>query len=75
MRQEETFDAGVSMDWKLMVTILGVVMVLEGIPWFLSPSAMKQVYLQMLTLSETRLRVMGLFFMMSGLLVVYWVRG
>ena len=75
MRQEETFDAGVSMDWKLMVTILGVVMILEGIPWFLSPSAMKQVYLQMLTLSETRLRVMGLFFMMSGLLVVYWVRG
>ena len=71
----KTIDAGGTMDWKLMVTILGVVMVLEGIPWFLSPSAMKQVYLQMLTLSETRLRVMGLFFMMSGLLVVYWVRG
>ena len=63
------------MDWKLMVTILGVVMVLEGIPWFLSPSAMKQVYFQMLALSEMRLRMMGLFFMMSGLLVVYWVRG
>ena len=50
-------------------------MVLEGIPWFLSPSAMKQVYLQMMTLSEKRLRLMGLFFMVSGLLVVYWVRG
>lgn len=46
-------------------------MVVEGIPWFLSPTGYKRVLLQVLPLHDAVLRLMGLSFMLSGLLLVY----
>jgi uncharacterized protein YjeT (DUF2065 family) len=60
---------------EFLLTVLGVVLVVEGIPWFLSPSAIKRVYAQMLVLPERHLRFFGLSAMLGGLLLVYLARG
>jgi len=60
---------------EFLLTVLGVVLVVEGIPWFLSPSAIKRVYAQMLILPERHLRFFGLTAMLGGLLLVYLARG
>lgn len=54
-----------------LVVILGVVMIVEGIPWFLSPPGARRVLSQIFRLDDRILRLMGLAFMLSGLLIVY----
>jgi len=51
--------------------VIGVVMIVEGIPWFLSPGGYKRLLLQLLPLNDNRLRLMGLALMLAGLLLVY----
>jgi len=46
-------------------------MVVEGVPWFLSPLGVKKMLLQILPLPERTMRGMGLFLMLSGLVIVY----
>lgn len=58
-----------------LITVLGVVLVLEGMPWFLSPKGMKKYLRQMLAAPEATLRALGLMLMLTGLLMVYLVRG
>lgn len=53
------------------IIVLGVVMIVEGIPWFLSPGGYKRLLLQLLPLGDTVLRILGLMFMLGGLLLVY----
>jgi uncharacterized protein YjeT (DUF2065 family) len=62
-------------EMEFMVVVLGVVLVVEGIPWFLAPGWYKRMLLQLLPLGDTPLRMIGLAFMLSGLLLVYLVRG
>jgi hypothetical protein len=61
------------MDFLLVV--IGVVMIVEGIPWFLAPGGYKRLLLQLLPMADNILRVIGLTFMLCGLLLVYLVRG
>ena len=61
------------MDFLLVV--IGVVMIVEGIPWFLAPGGYKRILLQLLPMGDGMLRVIGLTFMLCGLLLVYLVRG
>lgn len=56
-------------------TAIGLVLILEGMPWFLSPMKMKMTLAQLWSLSETTLRILGFFAMMGGLLTVYLARG
>ena len=58
-----------------LIVVIGVVMVVEGIPWFLSPGGYKRVLLQVLPLSDGVLRLLGLMLMLCGLLLVYLVKG
>lgn len=58
-----------------VLTVIGVVMIVEGIPWFLSPGGYKRLLLQLLPVSEVVLRACGLALMLGGLLTVYLVRG
>ena len=51
--------------------VIGVVMIVEGIPWFLSPGGYKRLLLQLLPLNDNRLRLMGLALMLAGLMLVY----
>jgi uncharacterized protein YjeT (DUF2065 family) len=60
---------------EYLITILGVVLIVEGIPWFLSPSKIKKLFSQLLILPDRTLRFYGLSMMLAGLLVVYLVRG
>ena len=58
-----------------LVVILGIVLIVEGIPWFLSPQRAKRVLAQLFALDERTLRFLGLFFMLAGLGLVYIVKG
>lgn len=58
-----------------LLTVVGVVMIVEGIPWFLSPGGYKRILLHMLPLGEATLRLFGLSFMGFGLLLVYLAKG
>jgi uncharacterized protein YjeT (DUF2065 family) len=55
--------------------ILGVVMVIEGIPWFLSPRGAKSTLQQLSRLPDRTLRMIGLALMALGLLAVYAATG
>jgi len=63
------------MDMEFLITILGVVLIIEGIPWFLSPPKIKKLFSQLFVLPDRTLRFYGLSMMLAGLLVVYLVRG
>ncbi|MBN2645292.1 MAG: DUF2065 domain-containing protein [Desulfuromonadaceae bacterium] len=56
---------------KFFWTVIGVVMVLEGVPWFLSPSGVKRMIVQFLPVRERSLRLMGFVLMLTGLVTVY----
>lgn len=58
-----------------LVTVAGVVLIVEGMPWFLSPPRMKRTLLSFVALPDRVLRGMGLSLMLGGLLLVYLVRG
>ena len=45
---------------KFFWCVIGVVLVIEGIPWFLSPQGLKRMLVQMLPVPERTLRMMGL---------------
>jgi uncharacterized protein YjeT (DUF2065 family) len=53
------------------LAVLGCVIFIEGIPYFLSPRMVKQVALRVLEMSESSLRIMGLCLLVSGLLFVF----
>jgi hypothetical protein len=59
---------------EFLLTVLGVVLVVEGMPWFLSPRRVKGVLLGFMKTPDRVLRLMGLVLMLSGLLVVYLTR-
>lgn len=60
---------------EFLLSLLGVWMIIEGIPWFLSPGGMKNALRRMLSLPDKSLRLLGAFLMFGGLLTVYLVRG
>jgi hypothetical protein len=60
---------------EYLISVFGVVLIIEGIPWFLSPAKIKKLFNQLLLLPDRTLRCYGLSMMLVGLLVVYLVRG
>lgn len=60
---------------KFLVVVAGVVLVFEGLPWFLSPGSARKALVQLVSLEDRILRVIGLTLMAAGLLMVYLVRG
>jgi uncharacterized protein YjeT (DUF2065 family) len=56
---------------EFFLSVIGVVMVVEGMPWFLSPRGVKKMMIQILPLPERTMRSMGLVLMLAGLLMVY----
>lgn len=55
---------------EFLLTVLGVVLVVEGIPWFLSPPGAKKMSRQILLLPDRLLRLAGFAAMLIGLLLV-----
>ena len=60
---------------EALVVVLGVVLIVEGLPWFLSPKGTKRMLSELSQMNDNALRVVGLVFMLAGLLLVYFVKG
>jgi uncharacterized protein YjeT (DUF2065 family) len=59
---------------KFFLCVLGMVMIIEGLPYFASPEKMKVWVQKISEIPEDALRRFGLLLMMIGLGLVYWGR-
>ena len=59
----------------LFLSALGLVLIFEGIPYFISPAKMKDFMGQILELPDDALRKMGLLAIIVGLIIIYLARG
>ena len=59
---------------KFLFTVIGCVIFFEGIPYFLSPAALKKVMVQVVQMNDAALRRIGFALMLSGLSLVALVR-
>jgi uncharacterized protein YjeT (DUF2065 family) len=51
--------------------VMGMVLIIEGLPWFGWPEKMKRVMRTMMDQEDSLLRRLGLVMMLAGLLLVY----
>ncbi len=54
------------------LTVLGVVLVVEGIPWFLSPERARSLLRHLAGVPAEALRTVGFFLMLLGLVLVWF---
>lgn len=57
-----------------LITVLGMILVLEGLPYFAFPETFKAWVVRVLELPESRLRIYGLISMTLGLFLIYLAR-
>ena len=62
------------MKTNLLFLILGSIMVVEGLPYFLFPEKIKKFYKHIETSSTKTLRLMGLIAIIIGLILVYFLK-
>lgn len=60
--------------WQDLAVALCLVMVVEGLMPFIAPRSWRQTMLQLATLADTKIRMMGLLSMLFGVGLLYWVR-
>ena len=51
--------------------VMGMVMIVEGLPYFIAPHKMRQMITMILQMPQGTLRRFGFFMMLAGLGVVY----
>lgn len=56
---------------EFFLCVIGMVMIVEGLPYFAAPSRMKGWIMKMGELPNTTLRVMGFVLMLAGLGLCY----
>jgi hypothetical protein len=61
-------------DWKLLGTAMGLVLLVEGLPYFLFTEKMPGVLRTLASLPPKALRLIGGVFMLIGLAVVWLTR-
>jgi uncharacterized protein YjeT (DUF2065 family) len=59
------------MSLEFLTVVIGVVLIVEGVPWFLSPRGTKRMLGELFQMSDQSLRGIGLVFMLFGLAIVY----
>ena len=57
---------------KYFLCVIGMVLVLEGIPYFAFPEKVKSLYLKIQEIADVNLRMLGFMAMAFGLLLVYF---
>ncbi len=62
------------MNLNLLLLILGTIMVLEGIPYFLFPAKIKKFYERLKIAENNVLRAAGFMMIVIGLVIVYMVK-
>ena len=58
----------------LFICVIGMVMIIEGLPYFAFPDKMKLFLIKMLEVPSESLRKFGLVLMLGGLFFVYLAR-
>lgn len=56
---------------KYFFCILGMVLILEGLPYFVFPDKIKAYLTKLLDMNDSVLRIMGLLAMLAGLVFLY----
>ncbi len=59
---------------EFFLCVLGMVMIVEGLPYFAAPGKMKAWITKMAEISDSGLRVTGFVLMIVGLVLVYMGR-
>jgi uncharacterized protein YjeT (DUF2065 family) len=59
---------------EYFLCVIGMVMIVEGLPYFASPSRMKEWIVKLAEMSDKTLRVTGFVLMVMGLVLVYMGR-
>jgi uncharacterized protein YjeT (DUF2065 family) len=59
---------------EFFLCVVGMVMIVEGLPYFAAPSKIKVWVRKLIELPDASLRVMGFLLMLSGLGLVYLAR-
>ena len=60
---------------KFFLCVMGMVMIVEGLPYFAFPARMKAMVTMIMGMEEAALRRFGFFLMGTGLAVVYFAMG
>ncbi|SDU31317.1 DUF2065 domain-containing protein [Desulfobacula phenolica] len=60
---------------KFFLCVIGMVMIVEGLPYFAFPGKMKEMVQVIIGLDEMNLRKFGFVLMLAGLCIVYFVMG
>lgn len=60
---------------KFFLCVMGMVMIVEGLPYFAFPQKMRQMVAVVLGMDDAALRRFGFFLMLAGLGVVYLAGG
>ena len=60
---------------KFFFCVMGMVMIVEGLPYFAFPDKMRQMVTVVLGMPDEALRRFGFFMMLAGLAVVYLAMG
>lgn len=61
--------------WHDLFVAVALLLVIEGVLPFLSPRTVRQVLLQMADMNDRALRLTGLASMISGVILLYVLRG
>jgi uncharacterized protein len=59
---------------KFFLCVMGIVFIIEGLPYFAFPEKIKVYILKIQDLPESTLRILGLIAMTTGLILVYFGR-
>ena len=59
---------------KLFICLIGLILIVEGLPYFVFPDKMKNWMKMIMEIPDSSLRVMGFFSMCAGLLLAYLSR-
>jgi uncharacterized protein YjeT (DUF2065 family) len=57
---------------RYFLCVIGMVLVLEGIPYFAFPEKVKSLYMKIQEIADVNLRVLGFLAIVFGLLLVYF---
>jgi uncharacterized protein len=57
---------------KYFLCVLGMVLIIEGLPYFAFPDKIKAFLLKLHDIPESTLRMLGLCAMIAGLMLVYF---
>jgi uncharacterized protein YjeT (DUF2065 family) len=61
-----------TLSMKYFLTVIGMVMIVEGLPYFAAPSKIKAWVQKLAELSDSTLRIIGFLLMLAGLALVYF---